>query len=447
MRPIYQAPVVNTMPPNLRAAPNNRADRWAEIKDVANPFGGTDKRSFGYWFNYFWEEARQVDDLTDGDKTRLSDAFLAVLTKTGTAWSPSPDLARMDDHRRRQILTTLLVLGFQRIALDGFLSSSPAGIRAEKAIDARSVFIKNLEFNRRGQAWSIAIGFRADGRPYEKLVEQGGFHSRARSSGQSVYSEFGLDLPWHPLSLDVYARSLFLRKGHNKDNCLHSVVSVAKLFSEIMPYPLLSDAATFRLAFKPFSSWTAEDKREAASHWLKIRVVEGGSPRKIDHLENEIRVYIVRVDNTVAFNTEAWQKRLHVSNPFPEAAVAQIPIEDILAEIEVTRKYFFDADASGAGAVTLYDVDFKTTRVLPSRSAQTAIYGSHFPIQLEALMQGLQQSARQAFAGARTRYLDQNKPRLPSKSIGETWTCPTCKVTESKIAKNFHKCRPVATTS
>ncbi|HEX2886312.1 hypothetical protein [Vineibacter terrae] len=438
---LHPTPAVNHVPPNQRAG------RWDLIKGVKNPFhDATDKASFEYWFNYFWEEARQSDDLAEGDKARLCDAFYAVLSRVGSdpsrtsgpKWTSVGKLSKLDDDRRRQILNTLLVMGFKRVALNGILSSSSAGVHAERAMDARAIFTKNnIASEQGGTSRSIAIGFRADRRTYEDLAQQGGFHSRARSFGQKVYDDFGLNKPWHPLSLPVYQNSLFLRKGINKDNCLHTVVSVAKVFSEIMPYPLLSDTSIFPLAFKPFSQWTESDKTTAATSWLKVKAVEIGDPPKIHHLDNEIRVFMVRVDNEKvrAYDTEAWQKRLGGANPFPEAAVTHIPIEDILAEIVIVRKYFFDN-----GVVSLYDIEFTGCRLLPSRAYLAQVHGLGFPEKLQAMIQGLEVAARSAFSDARARFRAQGKPPPPAGRARPRWTCPRCGVTMLEVQKRAHAC-------
>src|SRR5690606_17984854 len=107
---IYAAPTID------RTAPDQRAARWDEVKDIKVAFQdepSKDSKTFGYWFNYLWEEARQAADLTQGDKGRLCDAFFSVLdlNAAGTT-TPKAELAQMSPEQKRKVLTTLLTIGF-----------------------------------------------------------------------------------------------------------------------------------------------------------------------------------------------------------------------------------------------------------------------------------------------------------------------------------------------
>src|SRR4051812_21389283 len=106
---MYTSPVVN------RVAPNQRAERWPSIASIVSPFGAMVKRSFGFWFNYLWEEARQAPDLTNGDKARLCDAFFTVLEADGLRFRPVMGLEAIPADKKRTVLTTLLVIGFKRV--------------------------------------------------------------------------------------------------------------------------------------------------------------------------------------------------------------------------------------------------------------------------------------------------------------------------------------------
>jgi hypothetical protein len=93
----------------------------------------------------------------------------------------------------------------------------------------------------------------------------------------------------------------------------------------------------------------------------------------------------------------AWQQSVGVANPFPEAAVDQVALEDVIAEIEVTRKHWFDGRS-----LTLYDFAFRSTRMLPSREALALSRGHLFPGVLEGCLARLEREARSHWADART---------------------------------------------
>jgi len=78
---MYTPPVIN------RTAPNQRAGQWPTIANIVSPFGEPVKRSFGFWFNYLWEEARQAPNLTEGDK---GEALRCLLHRAAGRWLPVP---------------------------------------------------------------------------------------------------------------------------------------------------------------------------------------------------------------------------------------------------------------------------------------------------------------------------------------------------------------------
>jgi len=332
-------------------------------------------------------------------------------------------LEAIPSEKKRSVLTTLLVIGFKRVSLSGPINSGEAGVRVDRAANGAGIFLKTMEYGTDGAKQTVRLGFRADSRNYETLVRQGGFHARARSSNDPIYAKFGLDQPWNPLALDVYADSLFLRKGINRDNCLHTVVSISKELAEIMPYPLLSDASLFALGAKPLKDWTLQDDAAAAGHWLKVRAVRRNAV--VDHLETEICVYVVRVDDTQAFNTEKWQRETGGKNPFPEAAVDKINVNAILAEMKIRRNHFWDQPPTGGGSLAFYGFDVISTRILPSEDDQKATYGPTFPDQLRLRLTGLFSEAKHNWRSALTRYENKDKV-FRAGATGGTKPCPYC---------------------
>lgn len=287
------------------------------------------------------------------------------------------------------------------------------------------VFVDHMQYAAKGSTNIISLGFRADGKTYDEVVMQNGLSARARSTGQSVHKDFGMDQPWHPFAQEANANSLFLRKGINKDNCLHTVVSVSLEFAEILPYPLLSDASLFRWANTPLTSWTTADENDARNHYYKVRAVRLLPGGPIDHLESEIRVFVLRTNNTKAFSTQKWQAKVGVTNPFPEAAVNAVPIQNILAEIVVTRKHFFDN-----GDLTFYDFDFKSIKLLPSEDMQTLKFGDQFPMELKLKLGMLERTAR---IGAKTRYESEKIKAAAPRGAAALVECSNCHKMVKKV--------------
>jgi hypothetical protein len=403
---------------------------WKSIQGVTSPFPSRDPKTFGYWFNYLWEEARQSDGLTDGEKARLCDAFFAVLSSSGTTYRPCAEFATMSNEQKQRVLASLLVYGFKRVPLPGTVTARTG---ASRTVNAGEIFATKMEYLRRGVPNTVHLGFRADGRTYKQLIAQGGFRARARSRGQDVHSNYGLNEPWNPFSLHVYANSLFLRKGENKDNCLHTVVSVGLEFAELLPYPLLSDASLFRWAKKPFKEWTTADEQQARQHRYAVRTVHKTSGGPIDHLESEVRIFVLRMGSASAFSTQAWQKKVGVPNPFPEAAVNEVSADDILAEVEVTRRHYFDGRA-----LTFYDFEISQTRIL-DREGLAARYGRHFPSALEQRIQSLKGAAKNTWSSAKAQYVKYNTPKTPGTGPKKD-RCPKCDKSYTPIMMNRHGC-------
>jgi hypothetical protein len=417
---------------------NQRNTRWAEIQPVNAPHPDTDAATFGYWFNYFWEEARKTGNLTPGDQGRLCDAFFTVFDKDATGVRVKPTFNQLTDDKMRTILTTLLVIGFKRVPLEGVvpaarthLGRSNKVVAIERAVDCLDLQIEvagarlpTLKDKVPTSGSTLTIGFRGDGRSYEDLVTAGGFKARARSKGQDVYKWFGFDKPWHPFGLKVYKKSLFLRKGQNKDNCLHTVVSVGFEFKELVTYPLLTDAGLFPLCQKPLNTWTQKEIGEAVTHKWKVRTVPSTSGNgALDHIEHELRIYVVRMDLSRGFDTSAWQKKMGEGNPFPEVAVDQVTISNILAEIVLTRRYYHPGKVGYD--FEMYDLEFKSVRLLPSETILKIRFGDPFPAMLMQRINALEREAKAYRSDAKRNY-EKSKQAAAPVVVAKKGNCKYC---------------------
>lgn len=432
MTRIYQAPKINQTPMNQRAT------RWDEVKGSPAPcpvpkkMVGTELRddpsTFEYWFNYFWSQAIAVDDLSPGDKGRLCEAFFAVLTGTKGNWILSGSFAALNDMEKLKILRQLMVIGFKRVALEGAVPAAKFGgvkrsVTIDRAVDAGSLFVEKVAVSADPSAARMSLGFRGDGRSYEDIVTQNGFHVRSRSSGQDVYKEYGLNKPWHPFNEPLYANSLFLRKGKDKDNCLHTVISVAaKLFTSL-DYPILSDGTLFLPGQTPLPQWTDTEINAALTHRFKVRAVKG-SKGQVEQLEHDGRLFIVRLDGSRAFSTEQWQRDVGVTNPCPERAVDSVPLDNILAELSYTR-LFFDENKH----VTFYDFRVNELRLLPSEQVLKTRFGDGFPAQLRSRVNELVGEAKNNLRDAKLSFEKAKLKAAGGDTTGVVLTpgkCPYC---------------------
>nr|MCU0229468.1 hypothetical protein [Bryobacterales bacterium] len=293
------------------APPVERNARWNSIKGIETPFGAnhgaTDSKQFGYWFNYFWTEAREAYDLNPAAQAQLCDAFFAVLEADGNGgYRPTDRYAAMDNTQMQNVLLKVLRVGFKRVHV-GEQKKGP--FSAPQALDAKSMFALQVSGNGEARR-TLPIGFRGDNRKPGDLKD-GGFMARARSLKSTVHSNYGMNQAWHPFNLPVYANSLFLRKGKSKDNCLHTVISVASSLEEMLPYPLLSDPSLFGLAFKDPATWTSDDVNYVKNHWLGSQIVRDSEPNgRIDKLTTTKNIYILNMGLGQAFDTQAWQQSL-----------------------------------------------------------------------------------------------------------------------------------------
>jgi hypothetical protein len=385
----YTPPKINQVPPNYRAS------RWSEVQDVKEPFAGSPPaREFGFWFNYFWAEVSARGDLTDVQRAKAAEMYFQVFESAPGGHRLRPDFAARDDAFRENVLRQLLLLGFERVALDApRMTVRPAanGRRVAPgprvAVDASLLNLQMLDV--KGGA-RFPIAFRSDSRSYEDLCNHNGFRARARQPGTPVYASYALDKAWHPFSNPVYRNSLFLRLGaKNADNCLQTVVSVGGNFAPIVHFPILNDYVlvfnarsadgTF-LALKPLDEWTPQDAVGASTHFQRVRVVRGADG-VIDHLEKDNHVHAFHLHQVRGFNTEA--RFAKGGDAFPERGIEHVPIENLLAELHFVQKWWFNP---ARGEIKLYELAFSPIRWVPSKAYVSVVIGESGRIALENII-------------------------------------------------------------
>jgi len=413
--------------PSGRIPQRDFVKEWQAIKDQSSPFTSSDPKSFEYWFNYFWEESRQAFDLTEVNRARLCIIFKMVAEKKGPKFEVSSTYKTlMTVDNKLEVLTWMLKIGFKKIPLTG---SVPQGKQQgqtvqglDQAVEAKILFAQDANLLKAPNE-VLHLGFRGDTRSYEQLVPSGGFTARARAWKQDVFSRFGFDQPWNPFSLPENQGCLFLRKGKSKDNCIHTVVSIASKLEDIMPYPMLHDTSLFELGRTPFDQWPPGDTIVRGNFTVKVIRKIGGV---IEYVTNDIKVFVVSVDASKAFDTEGWQGGLEdenqkklVANPFPERAVDVIPTENILAEVTIERHYFFAGDE-----LQLFDVVFKNMRILPDEKTVDQRFGDGTAAAILSKIRSLEGKCKHLYASAKQLFLKPKPQGL--QPVTSTTSCPYC---------------------
>ncbi|MBL8174850.1 MAG: hypothetical protein JNK48_09270 [Bryobacterales bacterium] len=387
---------------NSTPAPNARNGKWDEIKEVVHPFGAAhganDSKEFGYWFNYFWVEAREAHDLNAAGQTQLCDAFFAVLESDGNkGFQPSPQFAAMDNTKKQNVLLKVMRIGFKRIQV----GEAPPSLAA-RAVDAKTLFAVDIK-DKGLLVRRLPLGFRGDNRDFSALAKSG-FVTRSRSVQEKIHSDYGMDQEWHPFHLPIYRDSLFLRKGKSKDNCLHTVISVASSLEEMLPYPLLSDASLFKLANSDPASWGSSEIDYVQSHFMGLTIVrEGGATGPIDKITTVKNVYVLDMSSGSAYDTAGFQQSLNVGNPFPERAVDRVLPEQIIGLLKVRKSYFYRR-TSTPGVWTMFDVESLGFQFLTAETLIQSRFGALTPSQIRDVIAGGIRAANFNIRGEKEQY-------------------------------------------
>lgn len=392
-------------PPSMGGvlAPNQRVLQWDEISKVTKPFTDPKSSEFGFWFNYFWAEAIEAPNLRHAQKVKIQESFLTVFELVpGGGHKLRADFGGLSSSAAENVLRQLLVIGFRRVAIT---QPPPATKLWHASFEGQTVSntfrmpvpmllgkdAKDLNFVQvvAESGAKLNLGFRADGRSYDKLAQQG-FVVRAREAANSEeLKKYALDQPWHPFSNPVYKNSLFLRLGaKNRDNCLNTVISVGQHLKDITHFPILSDYVlvwdakgkdgTF-LAIKPFDSWTDEDVRAAEAHWRQVKVVKKDKTNVIDHLSKQNFMYVFHTTGIKGVNTQ----KFFGGDAFNERGLQGVPDSHLLAVISFEQKWYYRAEK---GQIEIYEVEFKEVQWLKGNEVFEALLGTGGRDKVEAMI-------------------------------------------------------------
>jgi len=333
--------------------------RPQQVRDPFQPTSFTPARaieeySFEWWFNYFWAEARGAGEAQAGglgaadertfwgvvarlfapESLPRSDADAQAINAAGTGLKVRADYDRLGDGDRRAVLTTLLRLGFEEFPL-AFMDEA-ASLFAHHVTVPMAVLSTGEVMTTQ---ISMALGYRSDSRPWSAISTQG---VKARSHVPKLVVDMHMDKPWHPFADEAVRNSVWWRKGV-KDNCLHTVISIASTFNDALYFPRIDDGSIYPFKDKLLGNgslldkWTPEVNQSAkAKRMYLVRAVVNGRQTYMFASLTTILVFAFP-PNFRAANTEKYQKNRGVANAFPERGVGEIPTEYILAYLDVLR--------------------------------------------------------------------------------------------------------------
>jgi hypothetical protein len=396
------------------AARFNQKD-WEEIGALRAPAPAV-WPDYGFWFNYFWDEAVTVEGLTNADKQMLVETFLGVFEKKpGHGWQMRTDPKSREDYQRLKMLRNLLHIGFVRVSP----KTGRWGTHVPSELGPQ-LFTEEVKlFRDKTNYIEFKIGWRCDSRDYHKdLSKQGGFQARSRQD--KIDREWNLTQPWHPYSLEVYRNAIYLRKGKNYDNCLHTAVSIGTDFKALVHFPIFTDASLYTYPVGPIT-WTNPIVVNKKGEIARVGKDALGS-----YLEHDSQLYMVRIDDSVrGYNTEAFQAKAG-KDPFPERSVNAIPFENILGRVLITRKYwwntskpehweFFDIECKGVDIFSAQIADY----VIGPSAAQVLNNHAQAQINLAKNRQDI------VFARAERQKLLTSAP-VSKGPVGGLKPCPHC---------------------
>ena len=342
-------------------------DIYNQIKRQAGPICHTitDISNLDYagWFNYFFNEAKGVAngnveiernfgriaslmfDLTvDANKIKvgnlplpLSNAFVALLAGApGTV--------------PKGILAYLFELGFEEATM------TTAGDYFGKTLALKSNMADGVAVR---SAKGFVFSYRGDTREVTTVKAQNG--AKCRAELDFWRSNAGVDQLWHPWSdMDEKWKKMWFRKGA-ADNDYFTLNSLAKEFHISCAYPMFRSFEIHQDMVGPASGWTVPQRDRLAAKKIVIRTVfDKLTSTRQEVPSDETKVFVCAIsDSTPAART-------FDLNNYPESAVRNVALEDMIAWIKVRRFH-----RPPASAHEYYD----STRTTPSMTIKVMTWG------------------------------------------------------------------------
>jgi hypothetical protein len=308
-----------------------------EFKKVEGLYRSDARYDFGWWYQYFWKEARvekgcapdQIkrliamiyefkieNNLADGHEPGHGIEF-----KPGRSWP-------IDVQRQRIILAHLLLMGFREMPVKNINTLDPP--------DAQKYFSKLVEVYDNKEKINIPIGYRGVGTSFADLLKYKGALNRA------TLGLFNMDKPWHPFCIPHFRSKLYFR-ANSGDNCLFTVISAAVSPELAVGFPLIEDQEIYKFPRKPLEQWTEMDVAQCKSGDLplclaRVACTVNGLQKVGVFLATQTYIYAFKVaGDTVHTQSFLEDEMGGEQNQCPERGVRSVPLGDFLFGVRVYR--------------------------------------------------------------------------------------------------------------
>jgi len=239
----------------------------SQFKGLHRVFTSAADFDFGWWFAYFWKEAKAAGWKLDNSGEKLKDLFVTIygdptvgvsgyrnkqqaavgiVIRGDNAWPPT-------DAAKRLVLNLALEIGFKA------MSPTAADGGVTRGNEVRRYFKNKIRLRSGGNGRrALPVGCRGDGRDFDKVKEHGGALNRVDLGINNMGAA------WHPFSAPPQKNQLFFRASSG-DNCLYSVLSVAESMRLAVGFPLIEDEQIFRFPSKSLLMHYKRDDVQAAN--------------------------------------------------------------------------------------------------------------------------------------------------------------------------------------
>jgi hypothetical protein len=320
-----------------------------QFSDVPKLYQSSAEFDFGWWYQYFWKEAKSqattkqaslkqlICDVVDAVKDHGLGSGIIVPNRnpaeiiTGALTKPLP---APRSYRGKKILKLLLDMGFRAmpIATPG-QSLGPSGKRT---------FELQIQVSSSGRSVPLTFGFRGVTTKFEKILEYRGALNRVDLRNEDSMRNLNMWQAWHPFSDSKVAEKMYYRLGSN-DNCLYSVVSAADTPRLAVGFPLIEDEQIYRLPKKSLDQWDASDLQAAKNGPNPVVLVKAactvdGERKTGLFLATETYFYVFKVTGD-AVHTEDFLMEIDrkMGGQCQERGVRKVPLSDFLVGVRVRR--------------------------------------------------------------------------------------------------------------
>lgn len=346
---------------------------YSQIKAQAGPIclTATDISNLDYpgWFNYFFNEAKatakgnaeiernfgriaslmfDLQVVGAGATARIEPALVFPLTLSAAF---NAMLANAPGAIPKGILAYLFELGFEEATM------TTAGDYFGKTLALKSNMNDGAAV--RSGKGEFVFGYRGDTREVATIKSQNG--AKCRAELDFWRTNAGVDQLWHPWSdLDEKWKKMWFRKGA-ADNDYFTLNSLAKEFHISCAYPMFRSFEIHQDMVGPASGWTLVQRQRLLAKNITLRTVYDKKTASWQEVPtDETRVFACAISGaTPAAET-------FKLNNYPESAVRNVRLEDMIAWIKVRRYH-----RPPASAHEHYD----STRTSPSMTIRVLSWG------------------------------------------------------------------------